>query len=226
MKNDNLTTALNLVLAVLAILGVIFALQTIFRTRTLRTMQIQATQANAYRMAVDALAQDAVAYSQKNPNPDIQCILHRVLFINCIFPIFVLHSYQILISLLHKLLCMSNIIFGTIFMKATKGIGQRIRIVRGDKSQFIFAAELGIHRNTLLRYEDELSHPDSDIISKICKTYDINSSWLLFGTGLSFHGKIPIEGTKIASEGTGSIFSPPQTRPLKIDTRIFKPLKQ
>ena len=75
MKNDNVTTALNLVLAVLAILGVIFALQTIFRTRTLRTMQVQATQANTYRMAVDALAQDAVAYSQKNPNPDIQRIL-------------------------------------------------------------------------------------------------------------------------------------------------------
>jgi hypothetical protein len=75
MKNDNITTALNLVLAVLAILGVIFALQTIFRTRTLRTMQIQATQANTYRMAVEALAQDAIAYSQKNPNSDILRIL-------------------------------------------------------------------------------------------------------------------------------------------------------
>ncbi len=75
MKNDNVTTALNLVLAVLAILGVVFALQTIFRTRTLRTMQIQATQANTYRMAVEALAQDAVAYSQKNPNSDILRIL-------------------------------------------------------------------------------------------------------------------------------------------------------
>ena len=75
MKNDNVTTVLNLVLAVLAILGVIFALQTIFRTRTLRTLQIQAAQANAYRMAVEALAQDAVAYSQKNPNSEIQRIL-------------------------------------------------------------------------------------------------------------------------------------------------------
>ena len=103
-------------------------------------------------------------------------------------------------------------------MSATKGIGQRIRIVRGEKSQFVFAEELGIHRNTLIRYEDELSHPDSDIISKICKTYDINSSWLLFGSGLFFQGKIPVEGTKIAIEGTGSIFDFPQTRPLKIDT--------
>ena len=78
MKNDNLTTALNLVLAALAILGVVFALQTIFRTRALRTLQVQATQANAYRMAVEALAQDAYAYSQKYPNPEIQRILPPV----------------------------------------------------------------------------------------------------------------------------------------------------
>lgn len=75
MKNDNVTTVLNLVLAVLAILGVVFALQTIFRTRTLRTLQIQAAQANAYSMAVESLAQDAYAYSQKNPNAEILRIL-------------------------------------------------------------------------------------------------------------------------------------------------------
>ena len=75
MKNDNITTALNLVLAMLAILGVVFALQTIFRTREFRSLQFQATQANAYRMAVEALANDAYAYSQKNPNADILRIL-------------------------------------------------------------------------------------------------------------------------------------------------------
>jgi hypothetical protein len=75
MKNDNITTALNLVLAVLAILGVIFALQTIFRTRELRSLQMQATQANGYRMAVEALANDAVTYSKQNPNSDILRIL-------------------------------------------------------------------------------------------------------------------------------------------------------
>ncbi|PKN69070.1 MAG: hypothetical protein CVU54_12225 [Deltaproteobacteria bacterium HGW-Deltaproteobacteria-12] len=120
---------------------------------------------------------------------------------------------------------MSNLFYGTYFMNATKGIGQRLKIVRGNKSQFIFAEELGIHRNTLVRYEDELSHPDSNIISQICKTYDISSSWLLFGTGLFFQGKIPIEGTQIAIEGTGSIVSPPKTRPLKIDPGFLDRLK-
>jgi hypothetical protein len=75
MKNDNITTALNLVLYMLAILGVVFALQMIFRTRELRRLQIQATQANAYSMAVQALANDTIAYSQKNPNADILRIL-------------------------------------------------------------------------------------------------------------------------------------------------------
>ena len=75
MKNDNIMTALNLVLAVLAILGVIFALQTIFRTRELRSLQMQATQANGYRMAVEALANDVIVYSKQNPNSDILRIL-------------------------------------------------------------------------------------------------------------------------------------------------------
>ena len=75
MKNDNITTFLNLVLAVLAILGVIFALQTIFRTRELRSLQMQATQANGYRMAVESLANDVIAYSKQNPNSDILRIL-------------------------------------------------------------------------------------------------------------------------------------------------------
>jgi hypothetical protein len=77
MKNDNITTALNLVLAVLAILGVVFALQTIFRTREFRSLQVQATQANAYVMAVESLANDTFAYNQKNPNADILRILQE-----------------------------------------------------------------------------------------------------------------------------------------------------
>ena len=78
MKNDNMTTALNLVLAVLVILGVIFALQTIFRTRELRTLQIQATQARSYSMAVEGLANDTIAFYQKNPNPDLTRILQTI----------------------------------------------------------------------------------------------------------------------------------------------------
>jgi hypothetical protein len=75
MKNDNITTALNLVLFALAIFGVYFALRTIFLTHELRSLQAQATQANGYRMAVEALANDAIVYSKNNPNSDILRIL-------------------------------------------------------------------------------------------------------------------------------------------------------
>jgi hypothetical protein len=75
MKNDNITTALNFVLFVLAILGVIFALQTIFRTREFRSLQFQAITANNNLMRVQALANDALAYNQKNPNPDLTRVL-------------------------------------------------------------------------------------------------------------------------------------------------------
>jgi hypothetical protein len=41
MKNDSMTTFLNFVLAALVILGVVFAVLTIWRTRDLRHMQTQ-----------------------------------------------------------------------------------------------------------------------------------------------------------------------------------------
>ena len=75
MKNDNITTALNLVLAVLAIFGVIFALQTIFRTRELRSLQIQAANINANYMRLQALGADVNAYNQKTPSPELTRIL-------------------------------------------------------------------------------------------------------------------------------------------------------
>ena len=78
MKNDNITTALNFVLAILAILGVIFALQTIFRTREFRSLQFQAIMANNTIMRVQSLANDTLAYNQKNPNPDLTRLLQAI----------------------------------------------------------------------------------------------------------------------------------------------------
>jgi ABC-type transporter Mla subunit MlaD len=71
MKCETINTILTYVLGVLALLGVIFALQTIFRTREFRTLQIQATVDNANLMRIQALANEAYAYSQKNPNPEL-----------------------------------------------------------------------------------------------------------------------------------------------------------
>jgi hypothetical protein len=71
MKSEIMNTILTYVLGVLALLGVIFALQTIFRTRELRTLQIQAAVDNANVMRLQALAGEAMAYNQKNPSPEL-----------------------------------------------------------------------------------------------------------------------------------------------------------
>jgi hypothetical protein len=75
MKSDMTNTILNFVLAFLVILGVIFALQTIFRTREFRSLTTQATVANTALMRVQALANETAAFNQKHPSPELTRIL-------------------------------------------------------------------------------------------------------------------------------------------------------
>ncbi len=75
MKCETTNTVLTYILGVLALLGVIFALQTIFRTREYRSMTVQAAQANNALMRVQSLANDAQAYNQKNPSQELARIL-------------------------------------------------------------------------------------------------------------------------------------------------------
>ena len=78
MKCETTNSVLTYVLGVLALLGVIFALQTIFRTRELRSLQLQATFDNTKLMQVQALANEAYAYNQKNPNPELTRIIQSI----------------------------------------------------------------------------------------------------------------------------------------------------
>ena len=75
MKQETINAVLTYVLGALALLGVIFALQTIFRTREYRSLILQANQANNYFKWVQALGNDTLAYNQKNPNPELSRIL-------------------------------------------------------------------------------------------------------------------------------------------------------
>ncbi len=66
------------------------------------------------------------------------------------------------------------------------GIGNRIRYLRGGESLPSFAKKLGIHKNTLVRYEKEESLPDVGFVLKLCKIIDneaITPSWLIEGEG-------------------------------------------
>ncbi len=73
MKSNTITTILNIVLAVSLLLSVVFCLQFIFLTRKVRSYSYQVKAINAYRTGVQALVNDCMAYSQKNP--DINPIL-------------------------------------------------------------------------------------------------------------------------------------------------------
>jgi hypothetical protein len=56
-----------MVLAVLALFGVLFALQTIFRTREFRTISIQANMANNTLLQEQSLFNDCLEYSKTHP---------------------------------------------------------------------------------------------------------------------------------------------------------------
>lgn len=64
------------------------------------------------------------------------------------------------------------------------GIGERIRQVRADLSRDVFAERLSIHRNTVIRYENEAAYPDANVLARICQEFGASPSWLLTGQGL------------------------------------------
>ncbi|MBF0546193.1 MAG: helix-turn-helix transcriptional regulator [Candidatus Riflebacteria bacterium] len=67
----------------------------------------------------------------------------------------------------------------------TIGIGKRICEIRMglNLSQVEFCAKLGIHQNTLSRYENTERSPDAEIAARICEAYGISFEWLLTGRG-------------------------------------------
>ncbi len=62
-------------------------------------------------------------------------------------------------------------------------LGERIRSLRGDTSQAVFAASLGIPQMTLSNYETGKSEPKFSLIDTICTNFKVNADWLLFGRG-------------------------------------------
>jgi hypothetical protein len=75
MKADTNATVLNFILAVLVILGVIFASLSIVRTRELRQLQIRAQIAQINFMRAQALANDVAAYNATARSVELTRIL-------------------------------------------------------------------------------------------------------------------------------------------------------
>jgi len=78
MKSDTTTTVLNFILAVLVLLGVVFALLSITRTREFRQSTANATLANNALMRAQGLANDTAAYNVSAKSPELTRILQSI----------------------------------------------------------------------------------------------------------------------------------------------------
>jgi len=78
MKSDTTTTILNFVLAVLVILGVVFALLAMNRTRELRQLSAYATIANNSMLRAQSLANDTATYNATVKSSELTRILQSV----------------------------------------------------------------------------------------------------------------------------------------------------
>lgn len=78
MKSDLTTTLLNFALAVLVILGVVFALLSITRQRELRQLTTNATIANSALMRAQGLANDTAAFNATAKSPELTRILQSI----------------------------------------------------------------------------------------------------------------------------------------------------
>ncbi len=78
MKSDTTTTVLNFILAVLVMLGVVFALLSIMRTREFRQLTANATLANSALMRAQGLANETAAYNATAKSPELTRILQSI----------------------------------------------------------------------------------------------------------------------------------------------------
>lgn len=63
------------------------------------------------------------------------------------------------------------------------GVGDRLKLIRGTRSQEDAAAGIGVSMNSWGRYEREERPPDADFLLKLRQKQGINPDWLLTGEG-------------------------------------------
>lgn len=69
-------------------------------------------------------------------------------------------------------------------------LGARIKAIRGDMLQTDFAEKLGVHKNSLSRYERNVGSPDAQFVQSLCTIFEIEANWLLFGKEPMHRGSI------------------------------------
>jgi len=68
-------------------------------------------------------------------------------------------------------------------INSSTDLGARIRQVRDRVPRHEFARDLSIGTSTLQRYESGERRPDSELLRRLCETYNVNPIWLLLGSG-------------------------------------------
>lgn len=88
-----------------------------------------------------------------------------------------------------------------------ESFSERLKVLRGDLTQAAFAQQFDIHRNTISRYESGDGAPDGEFLKTLCRYYNLNSEWLLFGEGPMYKGqKVSNKQTQEGSEEPQSLY--------------------
>ena len=62
-------------------------------------------------------------------------------------------------------------------------IGEKIQQIRGKMTQEQFALTIGVHRNTVARWESEKGVPDYNALREIIVHFKVAPEWLFAETG-------------------------------------------
>ena len=60
-------------------------------------------------------------------------------------------------------------------------LGKRLREARGNTTLPDFAQSLGVHKNTVMRWERGECAPDANIVKTIFEIYNVDPTWLITG---------------------------------------------
>ncbi|SMC28480.1 Helix-turn-helix, partial [Desulfacinum hydrothermale DSM 13146] len=84
-----------------------------------------------------------------------------------------------------------------------KTIHDRIRDVIAASGLTLkdFAAKIGLPKRTLTNYRDGISRPPSDVLERICRTFNVRPEWLLTGEGPIKRGKPSDPGERHDADG-------------------------
>lgn len=64
-----------------------------------------------------------------------------------------------------------------------QSLGHRLRLIRGNRSQDELAAVLGVHKNTIGKYERGERQPESEVLARMRLELGVDINWLLTGEG-------------------------------------------